>query len=138
MFQLAPQAIPADFKWSAKYYHLTYSGFISKDAILSKATQLTNTVLDGWSICHEDSQPDDATWSHHYHHTHVALMFRARLGVNGPRKMDIFIEGEDGEDDTVVHPNIQPSVGLNQMEQIMTKYHQGRKWDVTQGKYIWP
>ena len=107
-FKLLPQAIPANFKWTTKYVHLTYSRHIPVQKVLAQVYLATSAQLVGWSICHEDTGSnisDDGTQIVvGYQHTHVALIFGAKLGLTGSRKFDVVC------DDTfdIIHPHHQP------------------------------
>ena len=132
--RLAPQPIPDNFRWTTKYVHLTYAGHIPVEEILANVRNATSVLLVGWSICHEDTSSisDDGTQVvMGYAHTHVALIFAARLGMTGSRKFDVVMD-----DYSLVHPHHQPHVSINAMEKVFTNYHAGRKWDMATNKYM--
>ena len=96
-FNLAPVAIPDDFMWTRKMYHLTYKGFMLVESVLNRVRQATSTPLVGYSIAHEDTTQyaDDGTeMVEGYKHTHVALMFSTKLNLRGSRKFDIVVDEE--------------------------------------------
>lgn len=133
-FNLTPQAVPANFKWRSDRYHLTYSGYIPLADLLNMVANVTSTPLIGYSICHENTdRMENGTTIEGYKHTHWAMIFKARLMLQGARKFDItYTNGVDGEL-AHAHPNIQPKVTMAAMEQLFTQYHAGRKFDITTG-----
>ena len=137
-FKLAPQPIQDGFVWRAKHYHLTYTGHHSAAQILQMVRSRTTVRLIGWSIAQEDTSVVDSDGQvrvEGYEHTHVALMFENRLGLNGARQFDLFVDADDDDGLPVqVHPHAQPKVTIAQMEQIFLHYHPGRKFDITTGK----
>ena len=135
--RLAPVEIPVDFSWTRKMYHLTYAGHLSVEAVLNRVRQVTSTPLVGYSIVHEDTTEyaDDGTeMVEGYKHTHVALIFATALHLKGARKFDVVIDDEDTNELRVVHPHVQPTVTMGQMEVIFTQYHAGRKYNMETGK----
>jgi hypothetical protein len=137
-FKISPQPVPMNFKWTHKYEHLTYPGFIPKEKLLAQVRNMTSTPLVGWSLAHEDSSPDGVLRDG-YKHTHFAMIFKQHLNVQGARAMDIFMDGdpEEEEDDWRAHPNILPKVTIAQMEVLFTQYHAGRKYDITTGGLVY-
>lgn len=138
-FMMNPQEIPHDATWTGKYFHLTYAGFIDKDIFLEMVRGATTVPLIGWSICHEDTTRvvGNTTYTGHQH-THGAIMFKSKIKLRGARVFDVVVVPADPTQSPIVfHPNVQPKVTISQMEQIFTNYHQGRKYDITQGKMVY-
>ena len=82
---------------------------------------------------HEEAKKPGDTFT--YEHTHAAFIFKARINVQGSRKMDIFVEDPDNDDMCIqLHPNVQPKVSMKAMEEVFTSYHQGRKFNIETGK----
>lgn len=136
-FRIEPQEIPEDFIWASRLYHLTYSHHIDWMHVKQTVCQATSVPLEGYSLAQERSVHlhDDGTTADVYEHTHVALIFKARLGLKGCRKFDVFVPDPDTGVAHQYHPNIQPKVNMVQMETIFTSYHAGRKYDLLKNKY---
>lgn len=128
---LAPIAPEHNFHWDGKYFHLTYARFIPKTEVLEMVLHATATQLAGWSIVWEIGASG-------YEHTHVALIFQARLNMRGARKFDIYMDDNDNTGLPVpIHPHVQPKVHVSEMEQLVCVYHFGRKWDPEQGRLVY-
>ena len=137
-FILNPQTVAGDgFEWKGRWYHLTYKNHLPKEDIMTAVRKATSVPLMGWSIVHERAETlsDDGTEAYIYDHTHVALMFQARLGIKGAHKFDVYVE--DPDDDVAmfqIHPNVQHKMTLASMELVFTQYHRGRKYNERTGK----
>ena len=138
VFKMKPTSIPDGFNWRSHMYHLTYSGLIPSEDVLEKVRRVTSTPLVGWSVVWEDTSytDDQGVYQQGYTHTHVALIFKARLNLTGSRLMDIYTEDNNGQV-SCVHPNIQPKVNMVQMEVIFHDYHPGRKYSIELGKIVY-
>lgn len=134
--KLNPVPIEDNFNWTKAMYHLTYKGYITKRALMEAVMRATTTQLLAWSIAIEDtSTVVDGVRQQGYLHTHVAMIFAARLGLRGARKFDVYIEDPDDPNLVIqVHPHVQPKVTMAQMELLMRDYHNGRKYSVKTGK----
>ena len=144
-FKLKPQPVPDNFKWNGKYFHLTYATFLPLALVLNIIQSATSTLFF-YSFCHERGEPgEDDEEDEGYEHTHVALMFISRINIVGSRKFDIVWDGLGAHQDgtqffnppRVFHPNIQPKVTMEQLEQIWTSYHAGRKYSMKDGKMVY-
>jgi hypothetical protein len=126
---LNPVAIPDGFEWTSDRYHLTYPGHILPSLLLPNVRQVTSTPLLGHSVCLEVSEEG-------YEHTHIALLFGARLRLKGARKFDIAHAPDDANPGAFVraHPHVMPKVTMLQMQQLVVEYHSGRKYSPTTGK----
>jgi len=134
---LNPVPIADNFLWNKMMYHLTYKGYLPKEKIMEAILRATTTELIAWSIAIEDtSEIIDGVRQEGYLHTHVGVMFLARLGIRGARKFDVYIDDPDNPGMVVqVHPHVQPKVTMAQMELLWRDYHRGRKYSVKTGKY---
>ena len=140
-FTIAPEPVDdanGPFKWKGRCYHLTYSSFIEKADLLATVRRATTIRLEGWSYVHEDTSEDraDGTRLIGYQHTHFAVIFANRLGLSGSRRFDVYAGTSAGGVATYIHPNVQ-KVSMAQLEQIMTQYHLGRKYDVSKGATVY-
>lgn len=135
---LAPQKIPDNFTFRGKLFHLTYAEHIAPDVLLNTARRATSTPLLGYSIAHEDTSEygdEGQQLSAGYEHTHFAMIFSAKVMLKGSRKFDAFIsDATDPLGVRQIHPNVQPTISMAQMEQIFTYYHAGRKYSIETGK----
>ena len=144
MILMRPQAIPDNFRWRGKYFHLTYAEFHEKQDLLAAVVNATTVPLVGWSYCQEDTTKTlpNGTRIIGHQHTHFCIMFESAINLVGSRAFDIHyvqqaaVIGQAGQL-TSFHPNIQPKVHIAQVEQIFTHYHMGRKFDIEQGKVVY-
>lgn len=125
---MKPQPIPNDFVWRSHLYHLTYRGKMTPECAKVLVARATSIPLAGWSLAQEDTSYVDEQGNtiEGYVHTHLALIFKARLNLQGARKFD-WHTWNNGYPD-VIHPHVQPKVNMIQMEQIFIHYHAGRKF----------
>lgn len=129
-FKMAPQAIPDNFNWRSHLYHFTYRGKMTKRDMMELVQRATSVPLHGWSLCQEDTSYEDENGVRveGYIHSHVGLIFSARLNMTGSRKFDWHTMTGGFPD--VIHPHVQPKINMIQMEQVFVHYHAGRKFDL--------
>jgi len=134
---LNPVPIEDGFNWNKVMYHLTYKGYIPKEKLMEAVLRATTTQLIAWSIAIEDtSEMVNGVWQEGYLHTHAGFIFKARLGLTGARKFDVFIDDPNNPGTALiqVHPHVQPKVTMAQMELLWRDYHRGRKFSIKTGK----
>ena len=98
----------------------------------------TTVPVEGYASCHEDTTKDlpDGTRLVGYQHTHWAVRFRARIHVRGARKFDVHLGVDTSGNDVWVHPNVQ-KLSVMHLEQCMTQYMKGRKYDIEKGMIVY-
>ena len=131
-FMFSPEPITeSDFQWRGKFFHLTYSTFISLEDMLRTVRRATSTPWLGYSLVHEQTEKmdDDGTQLTVYPHTHFAVMFKVPICLRGCRKFDVY----SGVDE--YHPNVQKKINVLSMEQLFIWYHQGHKKNIETGAW---
>lgn len=137
VFKLKSMPPEGDFVWNRRLYHLTYEGHLPVDLILSTVAGATSVPVVGYSICHEQGEEpeDDGSMDANavpYDHTHVGIIFKHRINLVGSRKFDILVVHTAGV--AIHHPNVAARVTMNHMEELITQYHRGRKYNIKKGK----
>ena len=125
-FKLNPQPVGNGFIWDGDKFHLTYAGHIELARVLYQGRQAT-TMPFHFSWVQENSEEG-------YEHTHVGLLFKARIRLVGAHKFDIrMVAGEIAPSGPLRawHPNVQ-KITITQAEVIWNHYHYGRKFSKRQ------
>ena len=126
-----------DFPWNRKHYHMTFSGWLPVAVLLSTCAGATTVPVVCYSVVHEEGEEPDEDGNLDvnavpYRHTHFAVIFKSRLHLFGARKFDVFVDHPNGVE--IHHPHVAARVNASHMEELITQYHRGRKYNIKTGK----
>ena len=109
-----------DFRWRARFWHLTYKHHIPPETLLAALSAAGGGSLRvlGSSIVHEQSDAQVP-----YDHTHVAWMWEGAPNLRGSHLFDVSFEGAR------IHPHAVNKKSLQWMKNLFTRYHLGHKLD---------
>lgn len=128
MLALPATAPLSQFRWRGRFYHLTYRGHISPQALLLLLASISRVKVLGTSIVHEESDAEAP-----YDHTHFAWLWEKAVDLVGCGIMDIFHSG------SMVHPNIETKKSIQWIERLFVQYHAGHKTGADgKPKYVKP
>ena len=140
-FSVHPETISdanGPFVFDGQNFLFTLKDFLPKENLLSTCAHATTVPVEGWAMSHEDTTKDlpDGTRQIGYQHTHFAVRFKTRIKLFGARKFDVYMGVDTSGNDVYVHPNVQ-KLSTAHLEQCMTQYLKGRKYDIEKGTMVY-
>lgn len=126
------------FEINGRNFLLTLKDALPKENVLASIRRATSVPIEGFAYSHEDTSKDlpNGVRQVGYIHTHFAVRFKSRIKIFGARKFDVYMGVDTSGSDVWVHPNIQKLSTLH-LEQCMTQYLAGRKYDVEKGATVY-
>jgi hypothetical protein len=140
-FDVRPEVVTDEggpFLFDGKNFLFTLKSALPKEALLDTVANATSVPLEGYAYSHEDTttvQPD-GTRQIGYIHTHFVVRFKSRIKLFGARKFDVNMGVDTSGNPVWVHPNVQKLSTLH-LEQVMTLYLAGRKYDIEKGAIVY-